>query len=274
MNLQNIIKETFRITNIMKESYILNLKKAFSNRIELFTKLFGYPARLFMFYFLWLSVLENRAFPNLEKSYIIGYYTISLFLSQIFPFIRKSREIRQNIFSGEIANYLARNLPFGIVNLMEYVATISIYLLFVTPIAYVLLGIFANVLPNAPTLIMFLILGFLGSILRYSIWYVIGLVSFYTHENIGIITFYLTIENLFSGSLLPLKVFPETFQKILNILPFRLMLYTPVDTLFNNTSFSDFFINFSLQILWLAFVLILAAIIWKEGLKKFSAYGI
>lgn len=263
-----------RLIDIAREAYMLNLKKAFANRIELFTKLFGYPARLFMVYFLWLSVLENRAFPDLEKSYILGYYTVSLFLVQMYPFIRKSREIREQIFSGEIANYLARNIPFGVVNLMEYTATISVYLLSVTPVAYILLGIVAKVLPGLTLLLMFLFLAFLGSILRFAVWYVIGLLTFYTHENMGIITFYLTLENVLSGSLLPLRVFPEQFQKVFNILPFRLMIYTPVDVLFNGTTVSQFLINVFLQIFWLALVLALAAVIWKGGLKKFTACGV
>ncbi|MBB6062132.1 ABC-2 type transport system permease protein [Thermosipho japonicus] len=263
-----------RILNIMKEAYILNLKRSFSNRMELFTKLFGYPARLFMIYFLWISILDNKAFSGVEKSYVLGYYTVSLFLIQMYPFIRKSREIREKIFSGEIVNYLSRNIPFGVVNLMEYASTVTVYFLFVAPIAYILLGLVTRVFPDFLTLILFLILAFLGSILRFLIWYVIGLISFYTHENIGIITFYLTLENILSGALLPLNLFPQQFQTIFGLLPFRLMLYTPVNFLFDRATFLDFFNVLFLQLFWLIVVFGISEFVWKNGLKRFTAFGI
>jgi len=78
---------------------------------------------------------------------------------------------------------------------------------------------------------------------------------------------------LFAGQVAPVVLLPGVLQKIAIALPFRYMLGFPVEILTGQLSIGAIFTGFCLQVSWLAVALTLFVIIWRAGLKHYSAVG-
>lgn len=107
-------------------------------------------------------------------------------------------------------------------------------------IGHRVLGFFLEFLP---CLVIFVLLFKIPMVPEYFLWTVVSvalafLMNFYVNYCLGLAAFWLTkadgirhvyglIAQIFSGSLIPLVLFPEILQKLLFFLPFQYTLYVP-----------------------------------------------
>lgn len=78
---------------------------------------------------------------------------------------------------------------------------------------------------------------------------------------------------LLSGSFAPVALLPPTLRTIAEYSPFYYMLGFPVDLLTGRLTPVEVASGFALQIGWMAVALGLAMVLWKRGLRKYSAVG-
>ncbi|HET8841537.1 MAG TPA: ABC-2 family transporter protein, partial [Ktedonobacteraceae bacterium] len=76
-----------------------------------------------------------------------------------------------------------------------------------------------------------------------------------------------------SGQLAPLSLFPLPVQWLAQSLPFRWMVAFPVEVLLGGLSASSFAIGLAAQIIWLGLAMGLLVLLWKYGLRRYSAVG-
>ena len=87
-----------------------------------------------------------------------------------------------------------------------------------------------------------------------------------------------TIANLLAGVALGLMdnlytLLPGLLQKAATALPFRYMIGFPVEVLTGQLSTAEIWTGFAFQAGWLAVALVLFAILWRAGVKRYSAVG-
>ena len=78
---------------------------------------------------------------------------------------------------------------------------------------------------------------------------------------------------VFSGQFVPLELMPPTIQKIALVLPFQFTRYFPVQVILNRLSAEAVVRGYILAVFWLIILLGLFLVIWRAGLKRFSAVG-
>ncbi len=102
---------------------------------------------------------------------------------------------------------------------------------------------------------------------------IVGTVGFYSSSIWGMQILKKAIISIFSGIIAPLTLFPEWFQKIANILPFKELIYTPVNVLMGNIELNQIWIIIVKQILWVFITYGIAKIFFNHSIKKVTING-
>ena len=96
---------------------------------------------------------------------------------------------------------------------------------------------------------------------------------FKTMSSIGIFSIVSTISSLFNGSMIPVPLLPNWFQKVLDFLPFRYINDLTFRTYVGSLSISEALVQTLIQIMWLI-VFVLIGFFWlNKNLKKVEVQG-
>jgi ABC-2 type transport system permease protein len=85
--------------------------------------------------------------------------------------------------------------------------------------------------------------------------------------------FYYALAILFGGLFVPLDLLPQFVQGIAQVLPFQLTLYFPIQLILGRLPADVIVLNFALGVIWLGVALVLFQLVWRAGVKRFSAVG-
>jgi ABC-2 type transport system permease protein len=114
-------------------------------------------------------------------------------------------------------------------------------------------------------------------ILGYGISFFMGAtltsVAFWTTRVYGINEFFYALGVLFSGQFVPLTMMPPVIQQIAQFLPFQLTRYFPTMLVLNQLTPQQIAQNFALAVFWLIALAALFLVVWRAGVKRFSAVG-
>ena len=113
----------------------------------------------------------------------------------------------------------------------------------------------------------------IGIGITYTLNLIFGYITFYTTESSYVWMFTAGIGFLFSGSALPISFFPHVMQGIVKLNPFRYTFSLPAELLFNKLTQEDYIKGLLIGSFWFILLLVIAKIVWKNGLKKYTAYG-
>jgi ABC-2 type transport system permease protein len=100
----------------------------------------------------------------------------------------------------------------------------------------------------------------------------IGTLSLFWESSIAVFDLWLGMYTVLSGYVMPLELFPPSFRRVIDLLPFRQMLAFPVELLVGSPR-AVMLRDLSLQWLWIALFAGLAHWLWRVGMKRFAAYG-
>jgi ABC-2 type transport system permease protein len=120
--------------------------------------------------------------------------------------------------------------------------------------------------------IYFIISVFLAYNIYFLLNYILGLLSFWTQSNIGIYMLKTACMGLFSGMYIPLEFYPKWLLYICNILPFKMIFYSPLSLIINKSK-NQWNINLYMQILWIIILGCLYFWLQKVAFKKVIVQG-
>jgi ABC-2 type transport system permease protein len=76
-----------------------------------------------------------------------------------------------------------------------------------------------------------------------------------------------------SGQMAPLTLFPRPIQILASLLPFRYMIGYPVELLLGRLKPIETLTGLAAQVVWLGISLVLIRIVWRTGVRNYSAVG-
>ncbi|KSV58277.1 ABC-2 family transporter protein [Acetivibrio ethanolgignens] len=230
--------------------------------LELFLKLIYLPIQLFMYIFLWKSLLSYDAF---EFSYMICYYLFVILLGYAFPFAHIATDIQSDVEGGILSNFLVRPIGYIVPKVCKFIAWMVCYSVVFIP-ALIFVFFYGNIKPL--NLLYFFVYLLIGLVVEFLLWYNVGLLALKIEKIRGAMTAFKALRMLASGSLIPIYLFPDILQGILMYLPFKLYIYTPINVLLSGESSEAFFLNILTGIIWVMFLTLLAKIQWRSGIAK------
>jgi len=113
----------------------------------------------------------------------------------------------------------------------------------------------------------------LAFIVRFLVEWMLALAAFWTTRVSAINQSYFVAALFLSGQLAPLSLLPYPIQVAAAILPFRWTIGFPVELLLGRLTFTQAWTGLAAQTAWLAVSLVLLRIIWRAGVRIYSAVG-
>jgi len=107
--------------------------------------------------------------------------------------------------------------------------------------------------------------------LRFIAQYTFAMFAFWTERASSIEQFWFLFYVFVSGMIAPLDVFPDLVRRIALFTPFPYLIYFPAELLVGNDV--NIVRGFGVMLAWTAAFFILNRLLWRAGLKRYSAMG-
>jgi ABC-2 type transport system permease protein len=114
----------------------------------------------------------------------------------------------------------------------------------------------------------------LAAALRFLISAILGTFAFWTTRIHALMSFYDRLTFLLAGQIAPLALLPGPLQALAYLLPFGYMLGVPADLLRGGPDPATALTLMAGQAAWVAVVWVIYAVVWRVGLRQFSAVGL
>lgn len=113
----------------------------------------------------------------------------------------------------------------------------------------------------------------LGFSIQYLLASVVSLTAFWSQRAYSFTDLFFALVTILSGQFVPLSLMPLWIQRVGDFLPFRLFIYVPVQIILNRIPPADMLREYLLGLIWLGVSFVLFQVVWKQGLRRYSAVG-
>jgi ABC-2 type transport system permease protein len=204
----------------------------------------------------------------------LAAYFILLMLVNHATFTWIMYEYDYRITHGELSFALLRPIHPIHADIADNVSFKLITFMFMLPIAAGLAIVFRATLHSllwaVAAFVPALLLAF---IVRFLVEWTLAMAAFWTTRVNAINQIYYVAVLFLSGQVAPLALFPFPIQVIAALLPFRWMVEFPVDLMLGHLTPVETLIGFAAQAVWLVLSLVLLRIVWRAGVRQYSAVG-
>jgi ABC-2 type transport system permease protein len=102
---------------------------------------------------------------------------------------------------------------------------------------------------------------------------VLGMITFWTTRVSALYELYFALELILSGRLVPMPLMPDWVQRLAFFLPSQWCFFFPIEALVGSLSTRELLSGLGMQIAWIAIGILLVRIMWRFGIRRFSAVG-
>jgi ABC-2 type transport system permease protein len=127
--------------------------------------------------------------------------------------------------------------------------------------------------PDLLTFGLFLMSLVFTALLQFFISYGMAMLAFWLLEISTFIFILYAFEYLASGHLFPLDMLPPTLKHLLYCTPFPYQLYFPIQIYLGKISGPVRLGGLLVQLAWVGAAYLFARVMWRRGIKKYSAFG-
>jgi ABC-type uncharacterized transport system permease subunit len=215
--------------------------------------------------FVWAAVYpQNR--------YVATYY-VALILVTIMTQSFEQFTFSSKIYSGTITYDLLRPQPV-VVNVIGTNIAMRIWLTVMGVPIVLLTGFAFDVSLSLNAVLVAVPVSILGAALTFLWTFVLSLTAFWTERVQSVIGLGSTLISLIGGTVAPLAFLPEPWRGISAALPFYGMLGLPADVAAGRTrGLQPILTGVALQTGWIALFAAVAALLWRSGIRRYTAVG-
>ncbi len=258
------------------QSMLLEWSKLFVYRFNLALQVFG-PIFIFFVikYSLWTSIYESSGEATLggfTLDMMIAYHLwvmVTSMLQVSHGFDRLAEEIRL----GRISSFLLYPFDMWEYHVSQYLARQSVHVFIAALMVVCLRAVLADDLSLAGWTAMAsgLWLGLLAGLLWFWIIYVFSLFAFWLDETWTLRVIFKIVSGFLAGRLIPLDLYPVWLVRILDWTPFPYLTFYPVKAFLG----ADVAVGQATLVLlgWSALVASLAWLVWRSGIRNYTAAG-
>jgi ABC-2 type transport system permease protein len=210
----------------------------------------GFTAGDFSAYYMVLMVVNHLTFTWImfEFEYRVRHGSLSLAL------LRPVHPIHSDV---------ADNVAFKLITLPGILLAAGVLALTFPPAFHPPLWAWAAFLPALA----------LAFVIRFLLEWTLALSAFWTTRVSAVNSGYFVLSLFLSGQIAPLALLPGWVKTIAAILPFRWSVAFPVELLLGRVSPLQALEGFAVQAAWLAASLLLLRVVWRAGVRVYSAVG-
>jgi ABC-2 type transport system permease protein len=224
----------------------------------------------------WTSIASSKGSVNgLTATDFTTYYMTLLIVDQITSNIvihTFGYKIQDGSLSGELVrpihpmltNALVNNIAFKMLTIIGFIPVWTLlYFLFQPDYSSLTL---TGILLAIPAMALGFFVSFLLSATITSL-------AFWTTRVYSIHEFYYALILLFSGHFVPLTLMPDLIQRIAQYLPFQLFIYYPIQLMLGKLTTGQIIQGYVMGGIWLVFAITVFNLVWRNGVRRYSAVG-
>lgn len=232
---------------------------------------------LFFSFLLWTVIFQTA---DVVRGYDYHEMVTYIIVGWIFMFITANYNfeelVSKDIRLGRLTNYLIKPVSYLKYKIMIAIGrvVIALGLIILQSILYIaLFGENMIIDLSGQKILILLVMIFFAFFIKLFFAIIIGMISFWTMEVVGIKAFLDTLIKFFSGAYFPLVMLPAAFVKGSLALPFAYTFFVPVQFYLNKISYAEAIRGIGVQIIWVVLLYFIMKIIYKFGLKKYEGFG-
>jgi ABC-2 type transport system permease protein len=150
------------------------------------------------------------------------------------------------------------------------VVTVTLWI----PLAIVLSLVFRPTLsPNLAQVATFSVAIWGAYLIRTLMLFLLGMVTLWTTRVTALFELFFAAELLLSGRLVPMDLMPGWVIRVADALPFRSTFGFPIEALVADLPTAELLRGLAQQAFWVAVLVPLVLVVWRRGIRRYSAVG-
>jgi ABC-2 type transport system permease protein len=243
------------------------------HRSFFFLLAFGWMIPPLVYLFVWSTAAGEEAIGGLTRDQFIVYYLVLIVVNQL-TYSQTNWTVGDVIRYGGMNALLLRPLAPFFDAVATQVSGQVVYMVFLLPVTAILYAVLRpevqleaqNALTFVPALIG-------AALLRFFWGYWLALLAFWATRADALLVLQDALVFLLAGQVAPTVLLPGALRAVANVLPFRYMLGFPVEVLTGQLGPAAVGRGFVFQAAWLAVALALYGVLWRRGVRRYSAVG-
>jgi viologen exporter family transport system permease protein len=128
-------------------------------------------------------------------------------------------------------------------------------------------------LPDGPTIAAYIVSLLLAFLVGFHFEACVGMVGFWLLEVSSLLYVIMTLNYFVSGHMFPLDLLPPTWTAVLKALPTQYMAYFPAAVFLGKVQGEELIWGLLMEAGWALGLMLLARMLYRIGLRRYSAYG-
>lgn len=184
-------------------------------------------------------------------------------------------ELNMEIRTGTLSRRLLKPIHPLVAYSAENIAAIPLRALISVPIAVLAFAaIEQQSILTSPRALLVFFASLLGAwLINFFTMALIGSLAFYIENSTAVFEIWMVAFMLLSGYLIPLDLFPPALRELTRALPFRYTLAFPAETAMGLLSPERALFDLGVQWLFAAVSAAAALLVFRSGVRRFSAFG-
>lgn len=261
--------------------YLLVIKNTFQEYFVYRLNFFLWRFRSFILFltlfFFWSAIFQSRTEMFGYQRAQMMTYVIGIAFLRGAVMTNRSTDLEADVYTGKLNTYLLKPLPsrkfYFARDIADKILNISFVFLEIGLVLYLFKPLFWFP-QNASTYIWFFVLSILSLFLFFFINLIASCLAFWT----GAIwaprwLIMLVLVEFMSGAYFPIDILPSWLSRIILATPFPYLIYFPLKVWLEQVPTAEIIPILGVMSFWLVVVYSFSRLVWKKGLRTYSAWG-
>jgi ABC-2 type transport system permease protein len=251
----------------------IGFAEAVAYRAEMFVWILATTMPLVMLAF-WSAVAHDAPIGNYGEARFTAYFLVTFIVRQLTG-SWVSWEINFEIRQGTMAMRLLRPIDPAWSYATENLAAVPLRVIAALPIAIIALVVVGrSQITHDPLLWAIWVVSIVGGwAITFFTSMAIGALAFRMESSLKVMDAWIAATFVFSGYLIPIEIFPGILRTIAEWLPFRYQIGFPVEVAIGSHNRLGALVMLARQWAWVVAVFVLSRLIWRDGVRRYAAFG-
>lgn len=244
-------------------------------RLRYFTGIITYFLNVTVYFFIWSAVFRSApTIAGYTLAQMLTYVSVG-WIIRSFYWNTIDQEMAYEVIEGKIAMDLIKPVSVQWMWIFRAMGESAFRLgLLTLPTAIVVALVFPVQRAASAEAFLLFVVGVIGSFfLMGAINFMIGTCAIPLKSILALIRAKYWLIELLSGLLIPISFFPGSLQKIMAVLPFEHIAYTPLQIYLGKLGGAHALRALGIQWLWVIVLLALAHLWWERASRKITIHG-
>jgi len=244
-------------------------------RLRYYTGVITYFINVSVYYFIWRAIFQiDPGFAGFRFRDMVTYVAVGWMIRSMY-FNNIDTEMAEDVLEGRITMALLKPVSLQ----MSYIAraageSVFRLLLLSAPTAALLAVVFPVLPPASPAHLGVFLLSLAGSVLLVAaLNFIVGACAVRMTSILGLLRAKFWMQDLMSGLLVPITLFPGPLRQISGWLPFEHVGFTPMMIYLGKLTWPEIARRLALEAGWIVFLLAFGAWFWRAMSRRLTIHG-